>query len=111
MGQRGTPLTSDRVRIIGDGGRAIQVGVRTEIGKQLARQFGSDAEFWDARQCVIERRPDRHWQIAPVSGTANETLLNGETLTAPQPLREGDVIAVGRKAKGIIKLPLRIGAA
>src|SRR5215203_4864841 len=81
-----------------DGGRTIQLGVRTEIGKQLARQFGSDAEYWDARQCVIERRPDRQWQIAPVAGTANETMLNGEVITAPQSLREGDVIAVGRKA-------------
>ena len=110
-GGRGSPLAGDRVRIIGDAGRAIQLGVRTEIGKQLARQFGSDAEFWDARQCVIERRPDRQWQIAPITGTANETLLNGEVLTAPQPLREGDVIAVGRKAKGIIKLPLRVSGA
>ena len=105
---RGSPLVGDRVRIVGDAGRALQLGVRTEIGKQLARQFGSDAEFWDARQCVIERRADRQWQIAPVAGTANETLLNGEVLTTPQSLREGDVIAVGRKAKGIIKLPLRI---
>ena len=109
-GARGTPLAGDRLRIVGDGGRTIQVGVRTEMGKQLARQFGSDAEFWDARQCVIERRPDRQWQIAPVAGTANETLLNGEVLTTPQPLREGDVIAVGRKAKGIIKLPLRVSS-
>ena len=105
---RGAPLRGDRVRIIGDGGRAIQLGVRTELGKQLARQFGSDAEYWDARQCVIERRSDRQWQIAPVVGTANETLLNGDVLVTPQPLREGDVIAVGRKAKGIIKLPLRV---
>jgi serine/threonine protein kinase len=110
-GARGAPLAGERLRIVGDGGRTIQLGVRTEIGKQLARQFGSDAEFWDARQCVIERRPDRQWQIAPLAGTANETLLNGEVLTAPQPLREGDVIAVGRKAKGIIKLPLRVSGA
>jgi eukaryotic-like serine/threonine-protein kinase len=110
-GAHGAPLAGDRLRIVGDGGRTIQLGVRTEIGKQLARQFGSDAEFWDARQCVIERRPDRQWQIAPVAGTANETLLNGEVLTAPQPLREGDVIAVGRKVKGIIKLPLRVSGA
>ena len=105
---RGAPLRGDRVQIIGDGGRTIQLGVRTEIGKELARQFGSDAEYWDARQCVVERRSDRQWQIAPVAGTANETLLNGEVLKTPQPLREGDVIAVGRKAKGIVKLPLRV---
>jgi hypothetical protein len=45
-----------------------------------------------------------------VPGTANETLLNGEILAAPQPLHEGDVIAVGRKAAGIVKLPLTVSA-
>jgi hypothetical protein len=78
------------------------------VGKHLVRQFGSDAEFWDARQCVLERRPDRRWQIVPVPGAANETLLNGELLVAPQVLHEGDVIAVGRKAAGIVKLPLTV---
>ena len=102
------PLASDRVQLIGNGGRALQVGVRTEVGKHLVRQFGSDAEFWDAHQCVLERRPDRRWQIVPVAGAANETLLNGELLIAPQVLHEGDVIAVGRKAAGIVKLPLTV---
>jgi hypothetical protein len=98
------------MQLIGDGGRALQFGVRTEVGKHLARQFGSDAEFWDARQCIFERRGDQRWQVVPVPGTANETLLNGEVLAAPQTLHEGDVIAVGRKASGIVKLPLTAGA-
>lgn len=80
------------------------------VGKQLARQFGSDAEFWDARQCILERQPDRRWRLAPIPGTANETLLNGDVLAAPQSLHDGDIIAVGRKAKGIVKLPLRVRA-
>ena len=103
-------LTSERVQLVDGGGRALQVGVRTEVGKHLVRQFGGDAEFWDTRQVVIERLPDRRWQVAPVAGTANETLLNGEILTAPRPLHEGDVVAVGRKAKGIVKLPLTVRA-
>jgi serine/threonine protein kinase len=106
---RGAPLTSDRVRLV-SGGEALQIGVRTAVGKHLARQFGSDAEFWDERQCVLERRPDQLWQIVPVPGTANETLLNGEVLAAPQPLHEGDVIAVGRKATGVVKLPITVRA-
>jgi serine/threonine protein kinase len=106
---RGAPLTSDRVRLA-SGGRALQIGVRTAVGKHLARQFGSDAEFWDDRQCVLERRPDQRWQVVPVPGTANETLLNGEVLAEPQPLHDGDVIAVGRKATGIAKLPLTVSA-
>ena len=105
---RGTPLTTDRVQLVGSEGRTLQIGVRTEVGKHLARQFGSDAEFWDARQCVLERGADRRWQVAPLPDTANETLLNGERLVTPQPLHEGDVIAVGRKATGIVKLPLTV---
>jgi hypothetical protein len=95
---------------LASGGQALQIGVRTAVGKHLARQFGSDAEFWDDRQCVLERRPDQRWQVVPVPGTANETLLNGEVLAEPQPLHEGDVIAVGRKATGIVKLPLTVSA-
>ena len=105
------PVTTDRVQLVGDGGRALAIGVRTVVGKHLVRQFGADAEFWDAEQCILDRLPDRRWQLTPGAATANETLLNGEVVTAPQPLRDGDVIAVGRKAKGIVKLPLTIRAA
>jgi len=107
----GAPVTTDRVQLVGDGGRALAIGVRTVVGKHLVRQFGADAEFWDAEQCIIDRLPDRRWQLTPGAGTANETLLNGDVLTAPRPLRDGDVIAVGRKAKGIVKLPLTVRAA
>ena len=44
--------------------------------------------------------PTRQWVVSPVPGTANETLMNGEALTAPRLLRQGDRIAVGRQAKG-----------
>jgi serine/threonine protein kinase len=108
-GRTGTPITSDRVQLIGNG-KTLQIGVRTELGKHIARQFGPDAEFWDASQCVLERRADRGWQVVPMPSTANETLLNGDTLTGPRPIHEGDVLAVGRKAKGITKLPLTLRA-
>ena len=104
------PLVSDRVQLVGAGGQVLHVGVRTALGKHLARQFGADAEFWDAQQMVLERRPDRQWQVAPLPGTTNETLVNGEALAAPRALREGDVLAVGRQAKGVVKLPLTVRA-
>lgn len=103
-------LTSDRVQLVGAGGQALQVGVRTELGKHLARQFGADAEFWDARQMVLERLPDRRWQVTPLPGTTNESLVNGVALAAPRALHDGDVLAVGRQAKGIVKLPLTVRA-
>jgi pSer/pThr/pTyr-binding forkhead associated (FHA) protein len=88
----------------------LQIGVRTELGKHLARQFGADAEFWDARQCVVERLPSRQWQVVPAPGTTNETLVNGQAVTAARALRDGDVLAVGRQAKGVAKLPLTVRA-
>ncbi len=100
------PILSDRIELQGPGGRALQIGVKTELGKTLVRQFGPDSEFWDSRQCVLERKSGREWMISPVPGTTNETLVNGAALTAPQPLRQGDQIAVGRQAKNIVKMPL-----
>ncbi len=101
----GEPLVSNGIELLSPDGRAMQIGVRTELGKALVRQFGPDGEFWDNRQCVLERR-GRQWVVSPVAGTTNETLVNGETLTAPRALWHGDRIAVGRQAKGVIKMPL-----
>lgn len=81
------------------------------MGKHVVRQFGDDANVWDAEQFVLERGADGAWQIVPGAGTTNETLVNGEPVTAPRPLNEGDVIAVGRAAKGIAKLPLTVKTA
>ncbi len=102
----GVRLTSDTIRLVADGGQSLALGIRTEIGKALLRRFGSEAEFWDDRQCTVERRPDGQWMVSPAPETVNETLLNGAHLTAPRALNDGDVLAAGRSAKGISKLPL-----
>lgn len=102
------PLTSERIELCGPDGRSLELGVRTELGKALVRQFGADGEFWDVGQCVVERGPGRQWVVTPRAGTTNETLVNGSALTASHLLRHGDVIAVGRASKGIVKLPLLV---
>lgn len=102
----GSTLKSDRIQLVAPGGKSLRIGVRTEIGKAVLRQFGADAEFWDAKQCTVERRPDGQWIVTPASGTVNETLINGAPLTTPRALSDGDVLAAGRSAKGISKLPL-----
>lgn len=104
----GEPIVADGIELQGPGGRSLRIGVRTELGKVLARQFGPDGEFWDHRQCVLERDAARRWVVSPVEGTTNETLVNGEALAAPRVLRQGDLIAVGRQAKGVVKLPLAV---
>jgi serine/threonine protein kinase len=103
---KGEPLVSDGIELLGPDGHSVQIGVRTELGKALARQFGPDGEFWDNLQCVLERRAGRQWVVSPVAGTTNETLVNGKTLTSPHALLHGDKIAVGRQEKGVIKMPL-----
>ena len=100
------PLASDTIELLGNDGRSLQISVRTELGKAIVRQFGPEGEFWENRQCVVERSAGRQWIVSPVPGTINETLVNGKTLTAPHALLQGDVIAVGREAKGVLKLPL-----
>ena len=102
----GQPIVADRIELLAPDGRALQIGVRTELGRALVRQLGPDGEFWDNRQCVLARQADRQWVVSPVEGTTNETLVNGKTLRGPHPLRQGDLIAVGRQEKGVIKLPL-----
>jgi serine/threonine protein kinase len=105
-GTKAEPIVSDGIELLGPDGRSVQIRVRTELGKALVRQFGPDSEFWDHRQCVLERTPGRQWRVVPLNGTTNETLVNGEVLSAPRTLRQGDLIAVGRHAKGVIKMPL-----
>ncbi|MFC7738893.1 serine/threonine protein kinase [Roseomonas sp. GCM10028921] len=104
------PLISEGIELQGGNGRSLRIRVRTELGKILMRQFGPEAEFWDNRQCVIERGPAGQWVLAPVNATTNETLVNGRAVTSPRPLNQGDVIAVGREAKGVAKLPLTLRA-
>jgi serine/threonine protein kinase len=107
-GLLGEPIMSDRIELSGPDGRSVRVSVRTELGKGLVRQFGPDGEFWDNRQCVLERDARRQWVVSPIGEAVNETLVNGETLTMSRPLRQGDLIAVGRRAKGILKMPLTV---
>lgn len=107
----GSKLRSDRIRLVASGGETLNIGLRTEMGKAVLRRFGADSEFWDDKQCTVERRPDGQWIVTPAPGTVNETLVNGTPLTAPRALSDGDVLAAGRSAKGISKLPLtaRVG--
>jgi len=100
------PLLTDALELVAPDGRSLAIGVRTELGKMLVRQFGPDGEFWDNQQCVIERGAGRQWVVSPVAGSTNETLVNGQTLLAPRALRHGDSIAVGRQSRGISKMPL-----
>jgi serine/threonine protein kinase len=100
------PLASNALELHHAPGRSLQIRVRTELTRSLMEQLGPEAHFWDLRQCVIDRNSQDQWVLAPIDNTVNETLLNGHAITGPILLREGDTIAVGRSARGIVKMPV-----
>jgi serine/threonine protein kinase len=104
----GAPILSPVLELREAGGRTLSIRVRTELTKALMQQLGPDADFWDSKQCVVDRNASNQWVLAPFDHTTNETLLNGKAVTSPVVLRYGDAIAVGRQAKGIIKMPLTV---
>jgi serine/threonine protein kinase len=104
----GQPIVSNALELRALSGRSLSIRVRTVLSKALMRQLGPDGEFWDTNQCVLDRNPDNQWMLAPVGETTNETLLNGKAVTRPVLLRHGDSIAVGRQAKGIVKMPVSV---
>jgi serine/threonine protein kinase len=104
----GQPIVSNALELQAASGRSLSIRVRTVLTKSLMQQLGPGAEFWDASQCVLDRNADNQWVLSPLGGTTNETLLNGKAVTGPVVLRHGDSIAVGRQAKGVVKMPLSV---
>lgn len=104
-------LVSDTMELSAAGGGTLRIRIRTELGKMLMRQFGADAEYWDERQCVLERSTSGQWTVKPAGATTNQTLVNGRALTGAHPLKAGDQIAVGNESKKVAKLPLTVRAA
>ncbi len=89
-------------------GKQFVMRIRTSVGKNLVRSFGDESRFWDQEQFVVAPQPDGSWSVNPNTGAGNETILNGKAITNPMPLKSGDTLAVGREAKGVIKLPLTV---
>jgi serine/threonine protein kinase len=102
-----SPPVSQMMELIGDSGRKISLRIRTDIGKELCKCIGSDACYFDVHQFTISPEAGE-WIVVPNPKVKNETLLNGRCINTPTKVTDGDVLAVGRESKGIVKLPLRI---
>jgi hypothetical protein len=99
---------SSTVTLVSESGHSIELRIRTRLNKGMLRECGEDAQFADSKfQCELVPQ-GAGWQIVPNTAAANETLLNGRQLTAPATLNPGDVVSIGREAKGISKLPMTI---
>lgn len=96
--------------LVGAGGRVfLSAHLRTAVSGAVCRSLGhaEDAVYFDDPQYWVY--PDgANWMIEPNKRARNETLVNGTAITTARKLAEGDVVGVGRQAKGISKLPLTV---
>ena len=100
------PLNSGNL-VLTNGDVNLSFGIRSDIGKILVQNIGDDSKFWSDIQFTVDRQIDG-WYVIPSINATNETLLNGRAITTPHHVSDGDIIAVGREDKGIIKTPLTI---
>jgi hypothetical protein len=102
----GEPIASNSLELLGPtGGRC-----RSACGRCWARPWCASSDRTASTgttgsACSSAPPPGSGWSL-PSTETTNETLVNGQALTAPRALRHGDVIAVGRQAKNVAKMPL-----
>ena len=73
-------------------------------------RFGEDSQFFTDPQFTLDR-DGANWVVIPNQEAKNRTLLNGETITSVETLKNGDELAVGSKSdknKKILPLIVKI---
>ena len=101
------PVVGSTLVLEGSRGKSMFFRIRTRVGKSNVTQFGEEAQFWANVQFILDKQGDG-WVVAHDKNALNDTLLNGKAVTRPQPLKDGDVLAVGCESKDIIRLPLKV---
>ena len=102
-----TAASTGALELVGESGQVVRCSIRTTFGRHLCAEFGPDSKYCDQLQFAIVPSASG-WQVDPNLSAQNETLLNGKALHGLTPLHDGDVLAVGREAKGVAKLPMRV---
>jgi hypothetical protein len=108
------PVTPKEVPAVGEtisleaNGQSLNIKIKSVIGKSVVGKFGEDSQFWSEPQFTIDKTPEGGWMVTHDPNAANATMLNGKTITGSQALSNGNQLAVGNEAKGVIKLPLTV---
>lgn len=101
--------TKAPVEIWLDGHCVTSVSTNSEIGKYTFKGIHDDYQFLHASQFWLFRNTaSGAWMIEHCTGATNETLVDGQPLTAPMKLTDGMRVSVGNFKKKIEKLPLTI---
>ncbi len=84
---------SARLVAVDDAARRWQLSPETTLGRDAANTIPVDDEFVSARHARVFLR-DGGWWLADM-GSTNGTTRNGTPISAPVPLKPGDIIGVG----------------
>ena len=111
--ERHEPVSSSaavpELTLVTETGKSIRVRITTRLNKHVLRECGPDAQFVDTTfQCELVHKDEEGWHVVHNPSATNETLLNGRSLTEAATLSNGDILSVGREAKGVSKVPLTI---
>lgn len=92
-------------------GQRLEFRTKTVLNQAALGRLGPDAKVWDPRlQLTLEPRADG-WYVVPNPAAPNDTLVNGAAVTTARRLSTGDVLAVGRAAKKIVRAPMTVEVA
>jgi hypothetical protein len=92
-------------------GRSFSFNIGMRLNQHWARALGEEARLWDRSwQMEILRRDDR-WHVIPNPSAPNDTLLNGKLIETETALNVGDIVAVGRASKNVVRTPLTVSRA
>lgn len=102
------PAAGRALVLVGPSGGRLEVRVRTALGRALVSVLTAEHQYWAADQCILSPSGGREWAVEANPSAPNETLVNGKVVSTRTSLRDGDVIAVGRAAKGVTKGPITV---
>lgn len=104
------PVASSRPLLLrsDSGAVPLQARVRTVVNAGMLQSQGADARFfhpdWQFRLIPAVEG----WTLEPNLEAPNETIVNGKAVKSPVMLSAGDIVGVGREAKGVLKLPMTV---
>lgn len=102
-----SPVAVPKLTLVGESGARLSMNVTTALGKHNGKVLSDEARFMDTKQLTLEKTATG-WQVIPNTAAPNETLLNNQAINEPRPLQAGDVLAVGRESKGVVKMKMTV---
>jgi pSer/pThr/pTyr-binding forkhead associated (FHA) protein len=75
-------------------GAVFELGPITPIGRKAINAIRLDDDFVSGEHALLAWREGR-WYLSDVAST-NGTFLNGEQVSQPRPVHQGDLIGIGR---------------